>query len=617
MPGIHDYMGAPYAPFTDEELGAYYGGAQPAPAPPADAASDYGPPPPPAPAAPPPPTGAQALRGGGMLGRHPGPDPVVNALSQAFSSQDPLFQTPGSPPPAPGGLGPAEPIDPARPEQPGVVPVALAGGGRPGMDYPSGEAQVGPITQTSPVGEEVPKVEDPAQGRSASSSMFAAFGGGGGGGGQARKDLYGTFDREKELMGQLAGVEMDRAAGNARGLHEASEMQRAEAVRREQESAAQGEMLRAYQDQIDLELSAIREQKVDPKAILNDAAPPLMAMVGNLFSGLAGTNSYAERIDKIVEREIRAQENNLARKMQGTQARMSLLGQMRQTYKDENLARAQAKALMLEAHKTEMLAYAATFDSPTIATRAAQGANGVDRQIASLKIDEAAKAAAAAAAAARFREAQLEKEREFKLKVYQAETGRISAVAADKATKKGNDLEGRFVALGTNPDGSAHGVSARDDVSARKLEAKMAASRRIIEQAEEALRLRKEAGITGRVAQYHPAAMVFTPQWKTDVRSIEADLLGAIKEAKELGALDNGVERFAKPMQGKLDSLTGEADDKLNRLIESTKREMETYLRATGGVKATRTAEGDVVRAHGLYAPQNEKGTQGVKREPY
>lgn len=645
---------------TPEEFAAYYGsgGGQggPAPIPPVGLP---GSPPPPSPGAayygappPPPPVAAPPLDLGAAAFGAPPPARIDSGGSANFGpglAPPPVPQAPAMPPsqsaPPPqktdlgetiryfAGLGPS-PLGPPTPEMqapPAPKPAPMQSlressaasnrvtAGGPMELPPTPEAQVAARALAGYGGAQT--------GAPAPRPTQAPAGGGGyaGDDGAARRELYGTFDTEKHALQSLADAEMARSDAMAAGMAVIGADRVREAALQEARAQNEHAILSAYQEDTNRQLDDVRSQRVDPNRLYTNrtTGDTVAAIIGGALGGFAQamskspTNSYIDQMNRAIDRDIAIQERQLDRNAKNVGERRGILSDMRMTYHDEDLARLQAKNLYYEGIKQQLQAQAAQYDSPTIQARADQAVNMVDRQQAALKLDEQAKRAAANAAAAAFARAERQREFENQMHLEDRITNRITANKSGAGLKEGQSPRERFVGVTQDENGNPVGYLSASGTEAAKARQQLASSRELIELAEKAKAIRAEQGMLGRnINRNNPDQLIqlYTPEWQTKIRSLENQIIGAIKKSEELGALDNGVERFAKPLAGNLDSRGSSADDRLNALIEATKTKMEIHNNQLSGQRAVMLPGEEVVQIGGANAPQNLKGSSGVDR---
>lgn len=442
-----------------------------------------------------------------------------------------------------------------------------------------------------------------------------------GDGGQARRELYGTFAAEKHAMQSLADAEMARSEAMAAGMAVIGADRVRESALQESRAASEREIFKSYQEDTQRQLDDVRSQKVDPNRLYRDTGSTALAIIGGVLGGLyqglnkLSSNPFIDQMNRNIDRDIAVQERDLDRKTKAIGERRGILADMRVSYHDEDMARAQAKNLYYEGIKQQLAAQASQYESPAIQARADQAINLVDRQQAALKLDELAKRAAANAAAAAFARAEKQREFENALKQEEAITHRIAANKSGVGHKEGQSPRERFVGVDRDDDGNPRGYLAGSGTEAAKARQQLAASNELIALAEKAKAVRAEQGFLGRSLVREPLVGTYTPEWQTKIRSLENQIVGAIKKSEELGALDNGVERFAKPLAGNLDSYGSSADDRLDTLIEATKTKMKVHTNQLSGQQAVMLPGEEVVQTGRANSPENLKGSSGVERK--
>ncbi len=604
---------------TPEEWMAYYGsgGGQggPAPVPPVALKG-----------APPPPTS------GPMLGS---PGKVDPRVSSYFGGDMPpatdFFQPSAAAPYVPasgstdaalrqlaGAGGPKVPAGPPAPPPPDMSPQSFAQA--PVVAPPTPK----PSPSLPPAGPSRADAGLPPKPK-ASSSGAVASGPGDFGAGTARAGLHATFPREQQAIQDLATAERAKADALAAGMSVVGEDRVREAEKRRLEAEEADKIFAGYQEETQRQLDDVRSRKIDPNRLIKNMGAG-WAILGGVLAGFyqgvtkSDKNTFLDELNRNMDRDIAQQERDLDRQTKSAENRRSLLSDMRATYKDKELARIQAKNLYYEGIKEMLAAEAATYDSPAVQARADAAINLVGRQQAALKLDEAAKRAAAAAAAAAFQRAEARHREEMALKWYEAESHRITAEhSGQKGFKEGQSPRERFVAVSMDPKtGEPVGYLARNATEAAKATEQVAATKQLIALANRAKEIRESQGVLGRsINRNNPDDLIqiYTPEWQTELRSVEGQLLGAIKQAEQLGALDNGVERFAKPIAGKLDSMGSSADVKLNELVRNAQVKLEIHNQALAGQRV-RMQDGEVITFEkGANAPGNDRGSTGVRRE--
>ncbi len=223
---------------------------------------------------------------------------------------------------------------------------------------------------------------------------------------KATKALRGTYDDEKAALQRGTNAEMDRAAEMAQGAHEIAQRKMEDQAVQQTEAETQARHFETYQQETQRQIDDVKSQTIQPNRAYSDSGSAALAVIGGVLGGIyqglnkLEKNPFIEQMNKVMDRDIAAQEHDLATKKGAIGERKSLLADMRATYKDEALAKLQAKNLYYEGAKEDMLARAATYDSPAIQAKADQAVTALSREQAKLDINEAMRKAAAAQAGA-------------------------------------------------------------------------------------------------------------------------------------------------------------------------------------------------------------------------
>jgi hypothetical protein len=594
------------------------------------------------PAPPPPAPIASAAPAGGLASQPSAPLPPPPPAADYYSTS--------APPPAAGGLPPSlqAALEGSLGKPPAQSPNAplpdYAGGpilGITGAAPPAqARAQFAQQQQTkkadAAAGATAPTPEEDAafakhvSSGGGDSAPNAGRGGGGGGGdfgvGAARKDFYGTFGAEQGAMQRLATAERAKSEALAAGEAVIGADRVAESNAREEQAKHEAEIMQGYQDETQRQLDDVRSQRVDPNRLYRDTGSGIIAIIGGVLGGLyqglnkLDKNPFIEQMNANINRDIALQENALARADKAIDSRRSLLKDMRQTYGDEALAKAQAKNLYYEGIKQQLAAEAATYDSPAIQARADQAINAVGRQQAALKLDEAAKKAAASAAQAAWARAEMWKEREYNLKLYGADTDRIKAEKEGGKHPPGQSPEERFVGVKKLPDGTVEGYLARKDTAAEKQELQRAARAELAAEIDHALKIRDEAGgMLGRTLnRQNPdnTIQLYTPEWQTKIRAAQAALTRITNKAAGLGAYDEGTKQLLAQEIGSLESRGEQSDVRLREIRDRMMRANDADENAASGQRAVRLPDGRVVPSGGVNGPVAPRQNSPAQREP-
>ncbi len=230
------------------------------------------------------------------------------------------------------------------------------------------------------------------------------------------KTLLGTYDTEKEATRDVGQSEQMRADLLAQRGYELAQEKQAQQEAAAVEAADRAARLKQYQEETQRQIDDVRSQTIQPNRAYSDGGSAALAVFGGVLGGLyqglnkLQSNPFIDQMNKVIDRDIAAQEHDLATKRSGILDRKSLLADMRDTYKDEALAKAQAKNLYFEAAKEKLQAEAATYDSPIVKARVDMAVAGLTRAQTQLRLDQMAKEAAARAQAAAAKNAQIQKD---------------------------------------------------------------------------------------------------------------------------------------------------------------------------------------------------------------
>ncbi len=383
----------PLSPADLEAAQAYYGGAgisssaAAPPLPPGDPAAYYGPPPPPsvaAPAAPAPPSWWDKTKADI---REAGNSPEARNIltpwaTSATQSLDQIRAASTAPP--------AAPASPAAPAAKNAAPQG-GGGTTPAEDRAFRDLVAGMPDPNKPKAA-------PGAGPSGPSGPSAID--------KATKALRGTFDEDKAAIQRGANAETDRAALMAQGSGELARQKMDDEAGRQVEASTAAQHFADYQAETQRQIDAVRQKTIQPNRAYADTGSAVTAVIGGVLGGIyqglnkLQSNPFLDQMNKTMDRDIAAQEADLATAKGAIAERKGMLADMRTTYKDEALAKLQARNLYYEGAKEQLAAEAATYDSPAIQARADQAISAISREQAKLDIDAAMKKASAAAGAA-------------------------------------------------------------------------------------------------------------------------------------------------------------------------------------------------------------------------
>lgn len=602
-------------PLSPEEIAAqasYWGGAgmsSPAVPPPAgDPGAYYGPPPPIAdagpmydyssgapPEAPPPPPPAPIR-------------PVGAQLSQVGDPQTGGFQAPvAATPPAPG---------------PSAMPPMARG--------------------PAPSDLETPAAGAPSSASAAAAAALAHYGGagggpsarpaGGGGGGprglsdyeKGSKALRGTYDEDKGAMQRGATAEEDRSALIASGAQDIARQKQDDEMMQRLEAANAAKTFGDYQAETQRQIDDVRSKTINPNRAYSDTGSAVAAVIGGLLGGIyqginkLDKNPFIEQMNKTIDRDVAAQETDLRTKKESIGERKGLLSDMRATYKDEALAKIQARNLYYEAAKEELMARASEYDSPAIQARADQAITALTREQTKLDINEAIRKAAAAQAAGAAAEHRRQQDFENQLKLQHArnETTTANAAAGKELASVGKDDVQRFVATGKDADGNPTGYLGRNPEEGKEREAARIAAKSLVDQIDKVQAIRREQGGAGRFAS-EAAHGIYDTKASNELAVLESHMTTTAAQAAHLGALSESDRGLMTAKFRNLNSVGGGADERLSALRDIVESALKVEEQQAAGARATKVVGPDgrerIVVAGTSNAPNNMKA---VPREP-
>ena len=233
---------------------------------------------------------------------------------------------------------------------------------------------------------------------------------------QAQQDYLGSFDEKKQGITDAAEI---KAANDQKialmNQRLAEKQQRDAAIAADAQETAerrQREMMAAT-DRMNEQLS---KQKVDPSRYFKnmDDGHRLMfvigASLGGYLQGIGATqgNTFLDHADKMIDRDIAAQESDLKNQREGINQRNTMFSQFMQVSGDSRLASLQTRNAMYEGMKNQIAAQASSLGTQETLANAKMMVNDVDQKQKETQMQMAQEAkrvadahAAAAAAAQR------------------------------------------------------------------------------------------------------------------------------------------------------------------------------------------------------------------------
>jgi hypothetical protein len=444
---------------------------------------------------------------------------------------------------------------------------------------------------------------------------------------RAQDNLRGTYGTERSALRAGADADMARADLLARESEIAARRKMDEQAIAQVEAANTAQHLKDYEAETQRQIDDVRSKKIDPNEGHDSPEETFMNVFGGLMGGLymginhLDKNPFIEQLNKQIEQRIRVQESNLKHAKDTIGERRSTLAEMRATYKDEALAKAQAKNLYYEAAREELAARASQYDSPKIKANWQAGDAAIERAQDGLdlqRLREEAAARAAAATAAEHRR-HLDFKDRLELQHMQNETLKTGAEAAKDfaaSGKAGAEDAQRFVGTGKDEQGNPTGYLERNAEGAKERENSRIAAMQLLAKIDRVQEIRNGQGTLGRTLnRQNPgdAVQLYTPEWQTQLRSISAEMTTDWAHAKKLGALSDSDRKLADAAIGDLESRGGQADERLNELRRTVQSAIAAEDQAASGPRATKVigANGhERVIVHGTSnAPNNQRTT--------
>lgn len=200
----------------------------------------------------------------------------------------------------------------------------------------------------------------------------------------AQKGVIDSYAAREEAMRRGASQQMDKAAvlGDATG-----ELAR----RREEDASIQyGEQQAADADfdgrmtKLQRHMDDVRSQRVDPTRATKDIGflAVIGGLVGGIYQGLikSDVNPFIRDLDRMIDRDIAAQERNIDNSRQGVADEMNVLQQNRAQFKDSQAAKMATRISYYEAAQAKIEADAKRFDSAINKEAAEEGIQALEAE---------------------------------------------------------------------------------------------------------------------------------------------------------------------------------------------------------------------------------------------
>lgn len=375
----------------------------------------------------------------------------------------------------------------------------------------------------------------------------------------------------------------------------------------EEDRKAAAAEARVERDSILAEAKAISETKVGSenwwasRSTGQGIAAFMTAVLGGLLAPhRGGRNDGLNMIFELIDKDIETQRTNLTNRRQVLSERRGLYGELVAAGKDDYQAATIARHAAYDSMLKEIDLFKAQVDPAGMAAqrvelarrgvlgkKAAAAQKDEDRARAyNLKLREQkreddklveqrrARRAASGRANARMKWEAGEREKDRQLKrdlAAQKAAGKGTGPSAELQFKMEKDARERTVNL---PGGK--GFATHDGPRARKLQAKVTSTEKLISLLDEATALRSKMSIP--FGETGPVFEVLKTDERRRLDTIQGILTGTIKETDELGALDNGVIRLVQSQAGDLGGLS-DPTAKLQKMREAAVDDLRTSVR--------------------------------------
>ncbi len=434
---------------------------------------------------------------------------------------------------------------------------------------------------------------------------------------KATKAMRGTYDDDKGAIQRGVNAETNKNAFIVDGAEQIARQKRDDAMMQRLEAAQAAKTFSDYQAVTQGQIDDVRAKKINPNRAYADTGSAVAAVAGGVLGGIyqglnkLEKNPFIEQMNKTMDRDIAAQETDLRTAKEGIGERKGLLAEMRATYKDEALAKLQARNLYIEAAKEELLSQASSYDSPAIQARADQAISALTREQTKLDINEAIRKAAAAQAAGAAAEHRRQQDFENRLKLQHShnETTTANANAGKEAAEQGKNDVGRFVGTGQDENGPTGYLAKNVDDAKERSNARIAAEK-LIKQIDRVQAIRREQGWTGRAASeaVHGA---YDTEAANELAVLESDMTTTGAVAAHLGALSESDRGLMKAKYRDLNGVGSGADERLDELRRVLRGGLDAEIEQSAGAVA-RKYVGEDGREHvslsgGSNAPLNQR----------
>jgi hypothetical protein len=368
-------------------------------------------------------------------------------------------------------------------------------------------------------------------------------------GGAPDLGLSGAFAKQKRGVdvvakaGEQQLLEQTKAIETAQ--REAKRLADAQLVEQADQEKRQAEELQKLKD-LQTQYSTA---KVDPKRLWSNMSTgdKILAGISMAFGALGagsngGVNTAVKVIESAIDRDLKLQEDEIGRKRDAVTVQSGIIAEMRQQFKDKDLANTAARMAIMEQMKLQVDGLAAKFGSQKVKGEAMQLNGALDQKLAEAQATFQKQYASVAAAQ--------------RLAGGKASAAEIAMLPEDQRD--------RAVVL---PGGQTALTYTKDD--AKRVKEAVGSYQSAVGTINEIMKLQKDAG----------SAFLPKSEAKEKYATLVNELMFAYKTMKQTGALDKGTQEVFDRLIGDPGSLfQGAASAKLQTLRQGLERDLKAEL---------------------------------------
>lgn len=361
--------------------------------------------------------------------------------------------------------------------------------------------------------------------------------------------LSGAFAKQKRGVDVVAKAGEQQLSEQAKAIEtaqrEAKRLADAQLVEQAEQEKRQAEELQKLKD-LQTQYSTA---KVDPKRLWSNMSTgdKILAGISMAFGALGagsngGVNTAVKVIESAIDRDLKLQEDEIGRKRDAVTVQSGIIAEMRQQFKDKDLANTAARMAIMEQMKLQVDGLAAKFGSQKVKGEAMQLNGALDQKLAEAQATFQKQYASVAAA-------------------QRLAGGKASAAEIAMLPQ---DIRDRAV---TMPNGQSALVNTPDD--AKRVKESIIAYNSAVGTLAEITKLQKDAG----------SAFLPKSEAKEKYATLVNELMFAYKTMKQTGALDKGTQEVFDRLIGDPGSLfQGAASAKLQTLRQGLERDLKAEL---------------------------------------